>query len=428
MTQSPTGSRTRKRFMLCWVCLITLFVSTVSLSAAGPPSSSKTMNRKLFLQRFVGLTLVCWVAQTTTALAAFQPAKPSPSFSTLTTINGNVAKSTFVAYKQMSLPLPSDTGDFSGITVPVACWFPVDKATTTVAAAPAAQYQHRISVRRIGQLLAGWDFIPEFVSKGYKLSPSSVTATIVNGRDVVFPETGPVVLLAHGYLGSRFDLSHLAEELAGAGFICVAAEYPESLAASYDRVPGLDRQSINTALLERMVQDWKLQPSAYGIVGHSLGCGTVLQTGDESWARVSIAGFPRNRDGTPVPGNGLLLASMNDGAVSLARMGGMASIADCNYEMLREEDAVVLDRQLLPRRSALVFDRPDGPNHISFLSEKVNDAMIEFLSPLLPVAQAFKIPVLDFDRYQLSRDSVATAAVVHPLIIRYLKQEMMSLR
>ena len=51
--------------------------------------------------------------------------------------------------------------------------------------------------------------------------------------------------------------------------------------------------------------------------------------------------------------------------------------------------------------------------------------MIEFLAPLLPVAQAFKIPVLDFDRYQLSRDSVATAAVVHPLIIQYLKQEMM---
>ena len=34
------------------------------------------------------------------------------------------------------------------------------------------------------------------------------------------------------------------------------------------------------------------------------------------------------------------------------------------------------------------------------------------------------IPVLDFDRYQASRDSIATAAVVRPLVTRYLKQHM----
>ena len=42
-----------------------------------------------------------------------------------------------------------------------------------------------------------------------------------------------VVFLAHGFLGSRTDLSYLAEELAAQGFVCVAAEYPESLEASY---------------------------------------------------------------------------------------------------------------------------------------------------------------------------------------------------
>ena len=51
-------------------------------------------------------------------------------------------------------------------------------------------------------------------------------------------------------------------------------------------------------------------------------------------------------------------------------------------------------------------------------------AAINCLSPLLPVAQALNIPVLDFDVYQRSRDSVATVRVVCPLIIYYLQQEM----
>jgi len=50
--------------------------------------------------------------------------------------------------------------------------------------------------------------------------------------------------------------------------------------------------------------------------------------------------------------------------------------------------------------------------------------MIEFLSPLLLVALGLGIPVLDFDRYQISRNSKATAAIVNPLIVKYLKQEI----
>ena len=232
------------------------------------------------------------------------------------------------------------------------------------------------------------------------------------------------MLLAHGFLGSRFDLSHLAEELAAHGFTCLAAEYPESLAASYERVPGLDRRIINDELLRTLTRDWNMNPTAYGIVGHSLGCGTVAQTGDASWARVSIAGFPQNNN--PANTNksaGLLLTSMNDGAVSIARRGGISLLSSANYELL-DEASVTATTTVLPRRAALVFDRPDAPNHISFLAEGVNDAMIELLSPLLPVAQVMGIPVLDFDRYQVSRDSKETAAIVLPLIVRYLKQEM----
>lgn len=346
----------------------------------------------------------------------------------------NTASTRTVAYKALTI-----SGDL-GVTVPVACWFPTTNDGASTASPRQARsifgvpcnpfgkgrsslltYEHRISVRRIGELLAGWDFIPSFVSKDYALAPAF---QIADGSTMELPKEGPVVLLAHGYLGSRFDLSHLAEKLAGEGFTCFAPEYPESLAASFDRREGLDRRRITDTLLKTISSKWKVQPSTYGIVGHSLGCGTVLATGDDTWTRVCIAGFPRNRDGTPIPGNVLLLSSMNDGAVSLARIGGKKGIPS-DFTVLEEDTLTGGNAGLMPSRAAIIFDRPDAPNHISFLAENVNDAMIEFLSPLLPVAQALSIPVLDFDRYQKSRDSRATAAVVHPIVAAYLKQQML---
>jgi hypothetical protein len=400
--------------------LLSLGISLLSLqnSCATAIILDNMLNRHKFLKRFcAAVTLLSWSTAPQSALA-FSPLTFAPSTAAK---SAETSLSQTVVYKPLSLPL----ADY-GVTVPVACWYPFDASESPTirddAPTSPAVYKHRISVRRIGQLLAGWEFIPEFVSKDYQLSPRKTN--VLDGRSATLPDTSiPVVLLAHGYLGSRFDLSHLAEELSAEGFVCIAAEYPESLAASYDRVPGLDRSSINKALLEAMCRDWKLNPSAYGIIGHSLGCGTVMQTGDETWARVSIAGFPRTRDGATVPGNGLLLASTGD---SLSRFGGNIkdSIAASQYQMLSETQA--LDK--VPPRAALVFDGPGSPNHISFLTESVNESMMDFLSPLLPIARAFEIPVLDFDVYQTSRDSLLTAKRVHPIIVQYLKQEMLQRR
>lgn len=318
----------------------------------------------------------------------------------------------YVAYKPLSFSMDS----FVGTTIPVACWFPVDQRQAYLTN-PKASYYHCISVRRIGELLPKWDFIPSFVKKDFAIPPSA--PNVVDGSALSLPFNKPVILLAHGFLGSRFDLSHLAETLASEGFLCLAAEYPESLAASYERREGLSRRAINDELLSKAMTDWKLRASSYGVVGHSLGCGTVLEVGDESWARVSIAGYPKRQDGTPILGNGLQVASLNDGLVMM-RNGKVDDFVQSEFQVLQEATPY----KVLPKRSALVFDRPDAPNHISFLSEGVNEAMIEFLSPLLPIAKALDIPVLDFDRYQDSRDSKATADVVHPIILQYLKQEM----
>ena len=73
------------------------------------------------------------------------------------------------------------------------------------------------------------------------------------------------------------------------------------------------------------------------------------------------------------------------------------------------------------QRVAYIFrDTATAPNHISYLSETVNDAMLNFLSPLLPVTKLLGIPVLDFDKYATSRDSIPTGAILKPLITTFL--------
>ena len=77
-------------------------------------------------------------------------------------------------------------------------------------------------------------------------------------------------------------------------------------------------------------------------------------------------------------------------------------------------------------RAAEIANAGDGgattglPCHISFLSSRTNDAMVEVLSPLLPVARAVGVPVLDFDKYQIARDSDAVNAQLVPLIAEWL--------
>lgn len=341
-------------------------------------------------------------------------AKPSSSFAYVDTGDSRSSmkmrdsSSCEVAYKTVSLNIPE-----FGVQVPIACWFPSDISASTTPFRLRPKYQHRISVRRIGELLAGWDFIPEFASRNFAFSPTTSSGAVSNGDNLPFPSGSMVIILSHGFLGSRFDLSHIAEDLAAKGFVCVSPEYPESLAASYTRKPGLDRTIVNNKLLKFI--DNTIRPSAYGVVGHSLGCGAALRLGDASWARVLIAGPPAPEDN---PSPLLFISSLNDG---LVRSRGSLTLPPTYYRL--QEGNIPAS---LPRRAALIFDRSDAPNHISYLSENVNDAMLSFLSPLLPLAQVMSIPVLDFDKYQVSRDSKPTAAIIKPLISDFLLQQMKS--
>jgi len=96
------------------------------------------------------------------------------------------------------------------------------------------------------------------------------------------------------------------------------------------------------------------------------------------------------------------------------------------YTVLEEnelqENGGTISQSKKLKRAALIFRGENAPNHISYLSENVNDAMLSFLSPLLPVTKTLSIPVLDFDKYADSRDSVATGRVLKPLISSFLAE------
>lgn len=374
--------------------------------------------------------------------------------------NGKTIQSTpknTVIYQPLSI-------DIDGINIPIAAWYPSNTencsvneyATTTTTTTDNVSYDYRISVSKIGKYLAKWN-LPTFFDRNFKLLPSMTNGIVMmqsipsNDKNsnssmqqlqLLPPQSSyPVVLLAHGFLGSRFDLSHLGEILALNGFLVLSPEYPESLSASYDisqstafftgKRDNTDRSLITNKLLTAVTTKWGIKPTSYGIVGHSLGCGTVDTTGDddEHWTRVCIAGFPSLRGSSS-----LFIGSINDGAVP-ASLRTVETLKQNNFVFLNEEE--IQQQQwnssnttpvlLLPSRAALIFRNINtAPNHISFLAEGPNNAMIEFLSPLLPLARLLGIPLLDFDKYQLSRDSKETSEVFIPLIVKYLKQHMIS--
>ena len=294
---------------------------------------------------------------------------------------------------------------------------------------------------------------------------------------------GKVAVLCHGYLGSRFDLVDLAEALANEGFLVLAPEFAESL-ASPETTPAYARPGVpppaNPSATRDEVVDAALRAFAPGffeapasgsderrpprvvIAGQSAGASTATSARGPFAARVAIAGF------RPPPPESLeareallrdpllVVASAGDGVISLypresgafgAYEGIAASVEsmparvpkyDVGAFAARVREMGTLNDADARRRAKetsgnalnafLTYEPPGGdggamdglPCHISFLSSRTNDAMVEVLSPLLPVARAIGVPVLDFDKYQTTRDSDAVNAELVPLIAEWL--------
>ena len=304
------------------------------------------------------------------------------------------APSAPIAYDDVVLDLPC------GAKVPACVWLP--SAGTD---APPARYKYRISAGRLVKTILRLP-TPDAIARTFDLA-AAPGGEYTPGATV--PAGTPVIVVAHGFLGTRFDLSMFAEAIARAGAVAIAPDFDENLAGSYAPDPdgGSSRDRIVVAALEHA--KGRGATGAVGGLGHSAGAFTALNVPNAKGA-VAIAGFGRD---TGVPF--LAIVSEGDGAVPL--------------RFVRErfpKDVAPIDIGALPaawpRRGVIAFSGENAPCHVSFLAPDVNDEMQNFLGPLLPVARFLGIPVLDFDKYGLLLDADATAETCMPAATAFLTQ------
>ena len=356
----------------------------------------------------------------------------------------------------------------TGQVVPVAVWYPTDGT------GPTPTYPHAISVAKIARVLLNTPkSTPRFLDRDFPLEPSAGVVRASSSDAAPKNATGAVVL-CHGYLGSRFDLVDLAEALAASGFVVAAPEFAESL-ASPDTVsaqtrpgakpaanPSATRETVLNATL-KIFDDGKFawvdgdgerrSKAPVALVGQSAGASTATGAPGSFAARVAIAGFrpPPSEErekvltllGDPL----LVVASAGDGVISLYPTDGgvfgpyrgiEAEVASLPAEFARFDAGGLLDsvRSRDARRTAFVTYETGGggtpgstpgqqlPCHISFLSSRTNDAMVDVLGPLLPVARLLGVPVLDFDRYEVTRDSDEVNETLVPAVTAWLAAVM----
>ena len=166
-----------------------------------------------------------FVPSTTSRLMIGESDRADRSFSMrIGSEDGAPSSTTVFRDLKIDVPIPSTT---LSVSVPVAAWYPLDEVRKDGEQGQRATYHHRISVRKIASLLIGLDLgflADKLLSKNYDIFPLS--RGVIDGdrggvgeADVPIqpPRKCPVVILAHGYLGSRFDLYHIAEALASQG-------------------------------------------------------------------------------------------------------------------------------------------------------------------------------------------------------------------
>ena len=314
-----------------------------------------------------------------------------------------------VAYKQVDLLINSRN-------VPLAMWYPTTISPET--SDNIATYPYGISIRRIAKLLVGASFIPDFsfLKREFPIIPKPGADYQVvldsSSERVQYEKQYPIVLACHGFLGSRFDLHHICADLASKGIIVVVPEMPESLSASYDTNWKSDDERITRDMINNRAIAFTREEFAttkqIGVLGHSLGTGAVVNydTRDATSPRCAIAGF-----------RGLSTVSLNSPLLVIASDND--SICPAGFIKERVKESKAQNKKI----ESLFFT---DYNHISFLSKETNDGMVQFLSPLLPIAKSLGIPLLDFDKYSEAPDSVECGSVVIPTVTEFFTKYLKS--
>ena len=122
-----------------------------------------------------------------------------------------------------------------------------------------------------------------------------------------FLEAGPypVIIVSHGYPGSRYLLSHLGENLATKGYVVIALEHTDTthtafvpeiawISAIMNRT--LDQRNAISALADLNAEGWlagMLKPECVGMLGYSFGGYGLLRTLGAKLSKEAIAADAR---------------------------------------------------------------------------------------------------------------------------------------
>ena len=147
---------------------------------------------------------------------------------------------------------------------------------------------------------------------------------------VVSEQPPALVVLAHGYLGSRFDLVHLAERLALKGYVVAAPEFGDARSGEVGAASPEDAPPSRVEILQQAIsaarEDFGVGDRV-AIVGHSAGSGTACLLPGK-YPRVSIAGYAPSVDPAgrwPQP-EGPLLVVASSGDCTIDFRGGMEAV------------------------------------------------------------------------------------------------------
>lgn len=293
------------------------------------------------------------------------------------------------------------------IQVPLSVWSPSTSLSNF-----DGGYSYTIDIRSICRLLIGLS-LPSFdFLRKTTIIPTPNLVQECLPSDLPPP---PVVVFNHGYLGSRLDLHPLLHSLASTGMICVACDYPESLSGPYDtswsKEDALTRVDILDAVLADVQSSYPTS-GRIGLLGHSLGSGLAssFDTKDPLSPRCCIAGF-RAVGETAKSSPFLVIASEGDSVCPSTFV--MERVADVRKNNVKvgggEVEGLFLEKY----------------NHIDFLSAETNDAMVDFLSPLLPVARTLKVPLLDFDKYAENPNSKECFEAIESKVLNFFTTNLL---
>jgi dienelactone hydrolase len=138
-------------------------------------------------------------------------------------------------------------------------------------------------------------------------SPSGVQKTfVVMGKALrdappVRGKSFPLVIVSHGYPGSRYFLSYLTENLASKGYVVVAIDHTDSVTGAVKPFPAtlLNRASdqlFTIGAVEEMAKrsddflNGVVDVSSVAIVGYSMGGYGALASGGAAYSKKSMAG------------------------------------------------------------------------------------------------------------------------------------------